>query len=183
MLHYVTPHLRLDSVLDLGPERLRELGLLGLLLDLDNTLKDHGAPTIPPDVVEWSHRLRAAGISLCLLSNGRPGRVGRLAAGLGIACVPKAFKPLPFGCRAGVRRLGLEPRSIGVVGDQLFADVLAGRLAGLTTILVRPTSPNEPWFTRLKRPPERWVLRRLGKGAIFAAQRPDVSRPSIPAKP
>ena len=48
-----------------------------------------------------------------------------------------------------------------MVGDQVFADILAGRLAGLKTILVDPIHPEEePWFTRLKRPPERWVLRR-----------------------
>ena len=45
-----------------------------------------------------------------------------------------------------------------MVGDQLFADVLAGRLAGLYTILVRPTSADEPWFTSVKRPLERRML-------------------------
>jgi predicted HAD superfamily phosphohydrolase YqeG len=48
-----------------------------------------------------------------------------------------------------------------MVGDQVFADVVAGRLAGLRTILVRPTSPDEPWFTQLKRPFERQLLRCL----------------------
>jgi predicted HAD superfamily phosphohydrolase YqeG len=49
-----------------------------------------------------------------------------------------------------------------VVGDQLFADVMAARLAGLASILVRPIHPEEePWFTRLKRPLERVLLRRL----------------------
>jgi len=48
-----------------------------------------------------------------------------------------------------------------MVGDQLFSDILAGRLAGLFTILVRPTSAEEPWFTRIKRPVERRVLRRI----------------------
>jgi HAD superfamily phosphatase (TIGR01668 family) len=81
---------------------------------------------------------------------------------LDIPYVAKAFKPLPFACRRAVRRLGWEGKRIGVMGDQVFADILAGRLAGLYTILVTPTSPEEPWFTRLKRPFERMLLRRLG---------------------
>ena len=49
-----------------------------------------------------------------------------------------------------------------MVGDQIFADVMAGRLAGIRSILVDPIHPEEePWFTRLKRLPERFVLRRL----------------------
>ena len=49
-----------------------------------------------------------------------------------------------------------------MVGDQVFADVLAGRLAGIKCILVRPIHPEEePWFTRIKRPPERLWLKWL----------------------
>jgi predicted HAD superfamily phosphohydrolase YqeG len=49
-----------------------------------------------------------------------------------------------------------------MVGDQLFADVMAGRLAGVHSILVTPIHPEEePWFTRLKRLPERLMLRRV----------------------
>ena len=38
-----------------------------------------------------------------------------------------------------------------VVGDQIFADILAGNLAGVFTILVTPIKPEqEHWFTRIK---------------------------------
>ncbi len=162
MLRFVTPHLRLDSVLELDAGLVRSLGLSGLLLDVDCTLKDHGAEAFPAAVLAWAGRLRADGVRMCLLSNGRSGRIGALARTLGVPFVAKAYKPLPFGCRAALRALGLDAARAALVGDQLFADVLAGRLAGLTTVLVRPTSPEEPWFTRLKRPLERRVLRWIG---------------------
>jgi HAD superfamily phosphatase (TIGR01668 family) len=161
MLRFVTPHLQLASVLELHADRLRALGLDGLLLDLDCTLKDHGAAEFRAEVVAWVVALRAEGILLCLVSNGKDRRVRAFAAALGIPCVSRAFKPLPFGCRVALRKLGLDRTRAAMVGDQLFADVLAGRLAGMATILVTPTSPEEPWFTRLKRPLERRVLRRL----------------------
>jgi HAD superfamily phosphatase (TIGR01668 family) len=165
MLRYVTPHLQLTNILELDAATLRERGVDGLLLDLDNTLKDHGVHGFRPEIVEWVRKQRAEGIKLCLLSNGRPARVGSLADVLGVDFVGLAFKPFPFGCRAGLRRLGLPAARTAIVGDQVFADVLAGRLAGLFTILVRPSSAEEPWFTRVKRPLERRVLDHLNRPA------------------
>jgi HAD superfamily phosphatase (TIGR01668 family) len=162
LLRFITPHVRLARVLELRAADLRRWGLDGLLLDLDCTLKDYRAETIGAEVVAWAAALRAEGVGLCLLSNGGPAKVGAFAAALGIPGVSRAFKPLPFGCRVALGKLGLDRRRVALVGDQLFADVLAGRLAGVVTILVPPTSPDEPWFTRLKRPLERWVLRRIG---------------------
>src|SRR5262249_5481288 len=139
MLRLITPHLHLTSIHEIDPPRLRALGLEGLLLDVDCTLKDHHAAVFPETTLTWVQTLSASGIRLCLLSNGRGRRIGRLAEALGIPFVAKAFKPLPFGCRAGVRRLELPPERVGVVGDQVFAGVMAGRLAGVFTILVHPT--------------------------------------------
>ena len=158
MLNWVVPNLRLASVLDLTIDVLARQGLRGLLLDVDCTLKDHGANEFRAEVGDWVEGLRRADVRMCLLSNGRPQRIGRLAEMLDVPYVAQAMKPWPAGCRAGVSRCGLPPHEVAVVGDQLFADILAGRLAGLFTILVTPTSPIEPWFTRLKRPLERPVL-------------------------
>ena len=164
MISLVTPHLQLIGVLELDAGRLRSMGIDGLLLDVDHTLKEYGAEVIPQEIVEWIAGLRDAGFRLCLLSNGKPHRIARLAASLGVPFVAKAFKPLPFACRAALGVLGLPANRVALIGDQIFADVLAGRLAGLTTILVTPMSAVEPWFTRLKRPLERLVLRRIGSG-------------------
>jgi len=161
MLRLITPHLFLDNVLELTPARLRAEGRTGLLLDVDCTLKDYHDQHIGPAVVTWAAALRRDGLRLCLLSNGRSERIGRHAQTLGIPYIARALKPLPYGCRAALRVLELSPQQTAIVGDQLFADVLAGRLAGLFTILVRPTSPVEPMWTRVKRPFERRVLRRI----------------------
>jgi uncharacterized protein len=169
MLSLITPHLHVGSVFELDAGRLRSAGRTGLLLDLDCTLKDYHALSIGPAVLAWARALQEAGLRLCLLSNGRPARVEPHAQALQIPFVAKALKPLPYGCRAALRVLDLRPDQTAIVGDQLFADVLAGRLAGLFTILVRPTSPAEPLWTRVKRPLERRVLRRI------------VRRPTVPA--
>lgn len=162
LLRLVTPDLCVQGVLELDIERLRELGLDSLLLDVDCTLKNYTSEFLQPEVVEWLESLRTAGIGVCLVSNGRGRRIGRLAARLGVPFACRALKPLPFRCRSVLKEQGFDRRRTAIVGDQLFADVMAGRLVGLTTILVRPIHPEEePWFTRIKRPLERIVLRRM----------------------
>jgi HAD superfamily phosphatase (TIGR01668 family) len=159
MLPFVAPHLRVESVLDLGVDRLADLGLDALLLDVDCTLKRYRAETVSAEVAAWLDALREAGIGLCLVSNGLSARIGRFAETVGLPFRGKSGKPLPFGLRAAVRKMGFDRRRTAMVGDQVFADVMAGRLAGLTTILVRPIHPEEErWFTRMKRPFERLVI-------------------------
>jgi len=162
MWRLVTPDLQIDRVEELGVARLRGLGLDTLLLDVDCTLKGYRSEWPTPEVEAWLEGLRAAGIGLCLISNGRAARIRRLAERLGLPVISQACKPFPFGCRAGLRRLGADRRRTAMVGDQLFADVMAGRLAGVTSILVRPIRPEEEhWYTRMKRPLERIVLARI----------------------
>lgn len=153
------PDMFVESVLELSAARLAELGVEALLLDVDCTLKEYRATDVSPEVRAWLDSLRAAGLRACIVSNGLAKRIAPLAASLDLPFVAGACKPLPWGCLAAVRRLGVERRRTAMVGDQLLADILAARLAGIFSILVEPIHPEqEQWFTRMKRPVERWIL-------------------------
>jgi len=170
LIRFLTPQLRVETVLELGPDRLRAMGLDALLLDVDGTLKRYRRQRPAPAVAAWIESLRTAGFKLCLLSNGRGRRIGQFARQVEIPAVCRACKPLPYGCRRAMRMLGAAANRTAIIGDQVFADVMAGRLAGVFTILVRPIHPEEePWFTRLKRPLEsrflRWLAQREAGGA------------------
>ncbi len=162
MFRLITPDFRIGRVEELSLDRLNHWGVDALLLDADCTLKRYGDQNVTPAVAAWLASLRAGGIGLCLVSNGYGERIGPFAQRLGLPFVARALKPLPMGCRAALQKMAFPPARTAMVGDQIFADILAGRLAGLRTILVDPIHPEEePWFTRLKRGPERWVLRRM----------------------
>ncbi len=161
MIRLLTPHYRVYRVWELTPERLYQWGLRALLLDVDCTLTRYRQSEALPEVAAWIEQLRLAGVSMCLVSNGMGGRIRQFAERLALPCVAGAMKPFPWGIRAAVRQLGCLPAETAIVGDQLFADVMAGRLAGVRAILVEPIHPEEePWYTRLKRLPERLVLAR-----------------------
>jgi HAD superfamily phosphatase (TIGR01668 family) len=165
MFRLLTPHYRVESVLELTAERLRQWEIAALLLDVDCTLKRYRATAVSAEVAGWLATLRLSGVRCCIVSNGRNHRIERFAALLGLPYVAGAMKPFPLGVWAALRKIGAAPQHAAMVGDQIFADVLAGRLAGVKSILVRPLHPDEePWYTRVKRVPERWWLRWLKKG-------------------
>ncbi|MGA2060441.1 MAG: YqeG family HAD IIIA-type phosphatase [Thermoguttaceae bacterium] len=163
MFHLITPHLRVESILELTVDRFRELGIDGVLLDLDCTLKRYRETDVRPETGQWLAALKAGGIGCCIVSNGRNHRIEQFADKLGLPFVANALKPFPFGVRRAMAKMGFQPAHTAMIGDQVFADVLAGRWAGVMCILVRPLHPEEePWFTRIKRTPERLWLAWLG---------------------
>jgi HAD superfamily phosphatase (TIGR01668 family) len=160
MFQCFQPNLYVDSVLDLTPERLQTYELKSLLLDVDCTLKNYRSQKIMPEILSWIDMMKENGIGLCLVSNGRRERIRRFAGQVQLPFVAPAMKPLPFGCRTAIRVMNFDKKSTAMVGDQVFADLLAGKLAGLFTILVIPIKPEEePWFAQMKRPLEQIVLR------------------------
>ena len=153
------PQYRADAVTDLSAERLARLGIRALLLDVDCTLKRYTEPMPAQDVLDWLGAMRRAGIFLCLVSNGKGPRIAETAEKLGLPYIALALKPLPRGCRRALREHSLRREETAMVGGQLLADIVAGNLAGLTTILITPIHPEEEHlYTRIKRPLEKFFL-------------------------
>jgi uncharacterized protein len=162
MLRIFTPHYRIHSVCELTPERLGLWDLRGLLLDVDCTLTRYHRREPLPEVSVWLEQIRRAGFRLCLISNGLGPRIEQFAERLGLPCVVRALKPLPRGVWEALKKIDCPAAQTAIVGDQVFADVMAGRIAGIRSILVDPIHPEEePWWTRMKRLPERVVLSTL----------------------
>ncbi len=163
MLPLFLPHFRFHSVVEITPEVLGELRIKSLLLDVDCTLKQYRGTQIAPGVTRWLDTMKAAGIGLCLVSNGKAGRIRPFAESVDIPFIAPALKPLPLGCNRAVNMMGFDKASTVMVGDQVFTDIVAGKWAGLRTILVSPMNPEaEPWFARIKRPLEKLVLGKNG---------------------
>ena len=135
-------------------------GVRLVLLDRDNTCVPRDAHVPPAEVMAWLERAREAGMRLCLVSNNfHTSHVSRTARELGVGFVDHAMKPLPVALRRAMRRAGVGPEATVMIGDQVFTDVAAGNLAGVRTILVRPQSRKDLWYTHVFRVFERLALR------------------------
>lgn len=154
------PDYRVAVVNELSPRALAEMGVESVLLDVDCTLKRYDSESVEPWVEAWLATLRDANIRVCLLSNGKGRRIGEFAEKYKLEYVAMALKPFPFGIRRAIREQGWNRKTTAMVGDQIFADILAGNLAGVKTVLVTPIHPEmEPIFTRVKRPFEKIIIK------------------------
>ena len=144
----------------LSVEELVDEGVRLVLLDRDNTCVPRDASTPPAEVMAWLERAREAGIRLCLVSNNFHSSQVRASAELmGCEVVDHAMKPLPFALRRAMRLMGAVPGETVMVGDQVYTDVAAGNLARVRTVLVRPQSRKDLWYTHVFRVFERLALR------------------------
>jgi HAD superfamily phosphatase (TIGR01668 family) len=143
---------------DVPHEELEAAGIRGLIVDLDNTLVGYRDTELGHEHLEWVARAHDRGFRIVMLSNNFTERVTTIAAQLNVACIPNALKPLPFGFMRAVKGLGLRRREIAVVGDQLFTDVLGGKLCGLYTILTEPIESKDLALTSVFRLFERLML-------------------------
>lgn len=157
------PTVILRRVSDITPELLSSLGVKALMLDIDNTLTTHGNPQPTRDAYEWIASLRKNGISAILVSNNNEERVRPFAGMLGLDFISGARKPLHYGMKRALEKLGTSKESAALVGDQIFTDVLGGNLYGVKTILLEPIEPEKGLFFLMKRTIERPILRRIRK--------------------
>lgn len=128
-----------DSIFDLNGSALAEKGITLLLADLDNTLVPYGVPVATDEVRAWNESLKAAGVTLFVLSNNRHADRPRIfCEDMGIPFIGHAGKPKPPSFYKAMERMGVNSEQTAIVGDQIFTDVLGGNCAGVTTILVKP---------------------------------------------
>ena len=145
------PDFCLHSVTDIDETFLNNNNIKGLILDLDNTLSLHGSPVEEVGVVEWLSLMRTLGVRMVVLSNNTKKRVEPLAQKLSLEFIAFGAKPLPWGVSRAVKKLNLNKNEICVTGDQIFTDILAGKLSGVRTILVEPFELETQMLMRFKR--------------------------------
>lgn len=156
----LSPDFIFRDVTRITPEFLHEQGIRALVLDVDNTLAEHGSQHLRPEVEQWLVQMRAAGIRLMIASNNVEDRVAPFARKLGLDYLSFCCKPSPRWLVAAKRKWGLHRREMALVGDQIFTDAWAGALYGVRVLLVRPMAEDPKIGIRFKRRLEKPFLLR-----------------------
>lgn len=152
------PDLYYRSVHDIDLDLLARQGVTHLFVDVDNTLLPRDAEEVPVELREWVAGVVSRGFTFCLVSNNWHDTVHTVAAILDVPIVAKAIKPLPFAFMVALKRVGGSRRNSAVVGDQVFTDVLGGKLLGMRTVMVQPLSHTDLPHTLMLRHLERLVM-------------------------
>ena len=153
------PDIRFKSIKDITKDLLKEKGIAYALLDIDNTLVSYKSPTADDNAREFLSMLDECGIKYAFVSNNHKARVAKFAEEFDAIYVNDAAKPLLFGIKKAMRKIGAKKSETVFVGDQVFTDVYAGKRAGLFTIMVDPIEAKETPFFAVKRYFEKIVLK------------------------
>ena len=141
----LTPGIVFRKIECIHPDYLKAHGITALVLDVDNTLTGDNSQVLEPTVQAWLDEMRAAGISLTIVSNNTAKRVRPFAERIGLDWVPLACKPLTIGLMVARHRL-------------------AAGLYGCPCLYLLPRTPRDRnKFVRLKRKYEPYWLDRYYK--------------------
>lgn len=159
----IYPNAYLKNVQEITIQFLIKNKIKALILDVDNTLIDYNR-NLPEDIINWAMKLKGQGTKLYILSNtNKIEKVEMVANRLEIPYVAFAHKPFKKGFKQVQKKLGMNAENIGVVGDQIFTDVIGGNRCNMFTILVDPLCEKDFWYTAWKRPLENKIKKHLGK--------------------
>ena len=165
----LTPEYIFKKIECIHPDFLAAHGIRALVLDVDNTLTGDNSQVLEPSVQAWLDEMRAAGISLTIVSNNTAKRVRPFAERVGLAWVPLACKPFTIGLRVARRRLGCKKVRWPWLGIRFFADRMAAGLYGCPCLYLMPrTSHDKNKFVLLKRKFEPyWIDKYYQKGGTL----------------
>ena len=154
------PDLHLPVCTALSAQELTRRGIRALMLDLDNTLAPYEQPEPDEALCQWVETMKAAGIRCAIVSNNHSERVARFARCLSLPAYTDAAKPFPRAFRRAMREMGVSPAETAAIGDQIYTDLLAARLAHVGFVVtVLPIRDRRDLLTRFKRLCERPVMR------------------------
>lgn len=168
MIDLFLPNEQIKEVYDINPEQLTELGIKGLVVDLDNTLIPWNVSYASPKVRAWFDSIITGNIQVIVFSNNQPDRVATFAYPIGLPYIAKAKKPLTKSFKSACEQMELDVNEVAIVGDQLLTDIFGGNMAGLYTILVDPIVKSDAPITQFNRKIEGLLLKRFYKKGQLA---------------
>ncbi len=155
------PSMYVNGVMDINIDLLRDMNIKGIILDVDDTIAEHGSQVPFRGVTDWILKLKNYGIKIIILSNNLKKRVKPFAEKVGIPFVSVGLKPAPFGIIKALRKISLNKEEVVMVGDQIFTDILGANIYGLKSILIEPIGEPKSINLKMKRKFEKRIKQKL----------------------
>lgn len=177
-LSSIRPDFIINNTGNIKPEDLKRHNISAVGFDVDGTLTDYHGELDEPHK-EMIRLLGESGIVACIISNAYGRRADKLADMFSNVGVPRNHiltprdclesgsvespkqhrKPHPDMIQLALTRSGCQVDEFLMVGDQLLKDVLAGRRAGVRTMLVPRLGKRDHAGVKYLQRPLEWLLR------------------------
>ena len=142
---------------------LAEIGVKGIILDIDNTLEPYENASPGEHVLVWLRSLSEKGIKAAIVSNNGKERVELFNKDICLPAYYKAKKPFKKNLILAMADMETTPEETILMGDQVFTDVWAAHNAKIPAILVPPIKDKRDIFTRFKRLLEKPIIKKYEK--------------------
>ena len=140
------PKFLFPRLTDITPGFLHREHIRLLLMDFDNTMLPYTTNVPTQELLDWLEGMKAAGITLCIVSISHKARVPAFSDAYDVSCVIRAAKPGTRGIREAMERFGAKQSETALVGDQLYTDVLGAKRAGVTALIVKSIHNHTIWL-------------------------------------
>ena len=121
----------------ISQSELKKKGINSLLLDVDGTLVNRKSDIVPVVVKNWIIESKKL-FSLYLISNNpSKKRISKIAKELNLRYKCNASKPSKKVTLSAIKEIDSEPKSIAIIGDRIFTDIIVGNRCNIKTILVK----------------------------------------------
>ncbi|MBN2081872.1 YqeG family HAD IIIA-type phosphatase [bacterium] len=139
-------------VIDIELGWLSELGIHGVILDIDNALTRWEEAEVRAPELAWLKSLKDVGLRCRLLSNGLSHKRAKVEKQTGIPQVGGlVVKPLTAAFSRSLSELELPAEQVLMIGDIIVTDIWPANRVGIWTALVDPLSPVDFPGTRVWR--------------------------------
>lgn len=163
MIEKLYPKHKVDKIQDIELSMLKNKGIKGLILDIDNTLVPEHVAEPDENAIKWIESVKESGFKVCIVSNASEKRVVKFNEKLKVHAIHKASKPSRKAFLKAIRLMDIEAEETAVIGDQIFTDIYGGNRLNMFTILVTPIDKKEVFYVRIKRIAEKYVLSKYEK--------------------
>lgn len=154
------PDFNIKDIYALNLDKLLNMGVKALFLDLDSTIMVSKSGEFLPETLEWFETLKKDFYVAIVTNNKNKEYLKRVKKQCSFKIIENACKPWPFKITKFIKTLFMKPEEVVIVGDRPLTDILCGKFIGAKTVLVGSINKNENLPTRLVRKLERSCIRK-----------------------
>ena len=143
---FLEPDFNLDSIYDIDIAELKSVGIKLILFDLDSTLMKSKSGKFSFKTLQFLNDLKTNFHLAIVTNNKNKDYINQAKSQIDIPIYSDAKKPDTRILRLACADFDVQPNFVAMVGDRPLSDILAGKRAGMATILVDSISKDEENF-------------------------------------
>lgn len=140
---FLKPDFNIESIYDIDIVALKKMGIRALFFDLDSTLMKSKSGTFAFKTVQFLNDLKTNFQLAIITNNKKRDYIKKASSQTDVRIYSNAKKPSIKMILMACADLDVEPSNVAIIGDRPLSDILAGKRAGMVTVLVDSISKHD----------------------------------------